>query len=63
MRCCKSHASRCLNNAGFESSERKRWTTHGSTKYLWDEATIAEKVDYTLNRQGQEMAVFPSPSV
>jgi REP element-mobilizing transposase RayT len=57
MRCCKAQASKCLNQAGFDDSERKRWTTHGSTKYLWDEATIAEKVDYTLNRQGEPMAI------
>src|SRR5260370_41128843 len=57
MRCCKSHASKFLNQAGFDSSERKRWTTHGSTKYLWDETTVANKVDCTLHRQGEPMAI------
>src|SRR4051794_38955632 len=37
MRACKAHASGCLTNAGFENRDRKRWTTHGSTKYLWHE--------------------------
>jgi REP element-mobilizing transposase RayT len=58
MRMCKSQASKRLNQAGWEDASRKRWTTHGSTVYLWDEATVADKVDYTLNRQGDPMAVY-----
>ena len=59
MRSCKSQASKWLNRAGFDNAERKRWTTHGSTKYLWTEESVAEKIDYTLNQQGQPMAIFP----
>jgi REP element-mobilizing transposase RayT len=58
MRMCKSQASKRLNQAGCERADRKRWTTHGSTVYLWDEAAVSEKRDYTLNRQGDLMAVF-----
>jgi REP element-mobilizing transposase RayT len=54
----KAAASRKLNKVGFENAERKRWTRHGSTLYLFDEAAVADKVDYTLNRQGRPMAVF-----
>ncbi len=59
MRSCKAHASQCLTKAGLENRERKRWTAHGSTIYLWNEANVADKVDYTLNRQGEPMARFP----
>ena len=63
MRACKANASKRLNRAGFENTERKRWTAHGSTKYLWNEQAIAETVDYTLNRQGEVMAIYPFPGL
>jgi len=59
MRSCKSHSSKCLNKAGFDTPDRKRWTVHGSTKYLWNEAAVAEKVEYVLNGQGTPMARYP----
>lgn len=52
----KARASRNLTRAGFDDAARKRWTRHGSTLHLFDEATIANKIDYTLNRQGAPMA-------
>jgi REP element-mobilizing transposase RayT len=58
MRMCKSQASKRLNQAGCENPDRKRWTTHGSTIYLWDEAAVADKVAYTLHGQGEAMAVY-----
>ncbi|MBA4064709.1 MAG: hypothetical protein C0501_13540 [Isosphaera sp.] len=62
MRACKATASRRLNEAGYDHPDRKRWTTHGSTKYLWREDAVAADVEYTLHRQGEPMAVFPDPS-
>jgi REP element-mobilizing transposase RayT len=58
MRSCKGHASKCLNKAGLDAADRKRWTTHGSTIYLWKAETVAQKVDYTFHGQGDPMAVF-----
>ena len=58
MRACKAHASKCLNQAGFEDSQRKRWTAHGSTRYLWKEEAVMEKVNYTLHQQGKVMAIY-----
>lgn len=63
MRMCKSRASKKLNDAGFDTPERKRWTTHGSTRYLWDETVVAEKVEYTLHGQGDPMSRFPDEHV
>ena len=54
----KAGASRALTRAGFDDSARKRWTRHGSTLHLFDEATVADKIDYTLNRQGAPMAFY-----
>lgn len=58
MRACKANASKRLTKAGFESADRKRWTEHGSTRYLWKEEAVAEKVHYTLHGQGDAMATF-----
>ena len=54
----KAQASRALTRAGFDDAARKRWTRHGSTLHLFDEATLADKIDYTLNRQGPPMAFY-----
>ena len=54
----KARASRALSKAGFADSTRRRWTRHGSTLYLHDQATVADKIDYTLNRQGAPMALY-----
>ncbi|MBX7103072.1 MAG: transposase [Gemmataceae bacterium] len=54
----KARASRNLNLAGFENNERKRWTLHGSTKYLFDRASLDARVHYTLYEQGLPMAVY-----
>ena len=54
----KARASRELTRAGFDDTSRKRWTRHGSTLHLFDETTVAEKIDYTLNRQGAPMAIY-----
>ena len=57
-RACKANASKRLNRAGFECRDRHRWTDGGSTKYLWREDAVEEKVAYTLHEQGEPMAVY-----
>jgi REP element-mobilizing transposase RayT len=54
----KGYASRGLNKAGFENSERKRWTRHGSNPYLWEPRDVEAAVHYVLHEQGEPMAVF-----
>jgi REP element-mobilizing transposase RayT len=51
----KAYASRRLTEAGFESKHTKRWSRHGSTKYLWREAYLRNALHYTLHRQGAPM--------
>ena len=58
----KARASRELTRAGFDDSTRKRWTRHGSTLHLFEEAAVADKIDYTLNRQGATMASYDGRS-
>jgi len=54
----KARASKELTAAGFENSDRKRWTRHGSTLHLFDETTVREKIAYALHEQGKPMAIF-----
>lgn len=53
----KARASRDLNQLCVDACP-KRWTRHGSTRYLFDEASVAAAVAYTLDEQGERMAVF-----
>jgi REP element-mobilizing transposase RayT len=54
----KSYASRCLNGAGVDEAGRKRWTRHGSTRWLWDRESIAAAIKYVVEDQGDPMAVY-----
>jgi len=60
LRACKANASKRLNRSGFENAERKRWTAHGSTRYLWSDEAVGQKVRYTLQEQGEVMGVAQS---
>jgi REP element-mobilizing transposase RayT len=55
----KAYASRALNMAGYDESDRKRWTRHGSTRYINDEGHLAAAVNYVLNKQGEPMERWP----
>jgi REP element-mobilizing transposase RayT len=55
----KTAASRRLNKAFPAERDRTRWTRHGSTRYLWTEEAVAEKVNYALEGQGEAMERFP----
>lgn len=58
MRASKANASKRLSQAGFEDRERKRWTAHGSTRYLWKQQCLEAAVHYTLRGQGDVMATY-----
>ncbi|MCB9475976.1 MAG: transposase [Deltaproteobacteria bacterium] len=54
---CKAYATRALHQAGVDR-DRKKWTRHGSTHYLWDAKAIDMAVSYVLAVQGEPMAVY-----
>ncbi len=58
MNALKSYASRALNQAGYENSERKRWTRHGSTRYIWKVEDLEKVIHYVLHEQGEAMSVY-----
>jgi REP element-mobilizing transposase RayT len=55
----KTAASRHLNRVFPAECNRTRWTRHGSTRYLWTEEAVAEKIQYVLHGQGEPMERFP----
>ena len=55
----KAYASRALNALGVDRDNRKRWTRHGSTRYVWKVDHLAAAVEYVLEKQGHPMARFP----
>ena len=54
----KAYASRALNEAGLGSRRRKRWSRHGSMRYLWERENVRDAVAYVLGGQGEPMAMF-----
>ncbi len=57
----KTYASRALNRAGLDEPTRKRWTRHGSTRYINDEGHLAAAINYVINRQGEKMETYEAP--
>ncbi len=60
MRIFKARATRGLRAAGLINEDREVWARHGSTRYLWSEEQVAEKIHYVLEEQGEPMARYPS---
>jgi len=52
----KAYATRALRkHANEQSTIKKYWTRHGSTRYLWTEESIASAMKYVENEQGEGM--------
>ena len=54
----KAYASRCLNRAGWDQPDRKRWARHGSTRWLWKQEHVSAAIRYVVDEQDDPMAVF-----
>jgi len=52
----KHYASWALNRQDGE--RRRRWTSHGSTRWLWEPDNVDRAIDYVLNQQGAPMAMY-----
>jgi len=57
----KAYASRALNRSGLDTPTRKRWTQHGSTRYLWNSDQVGSGIHYMVREQGEPMAVWENP--
>jgi REP element-mobilizing transposase RayT len=54
----KAYASRKLNQVGLDAPDRRRWSRHGSTRYLWKREEVETAVVYVADCQGNPMAVY-----
>ena len=53
----QAYATRKLR-AGLLPRDRKPWSRHGSTPYLWKERQGERAIDYVLNGQGDDLPSF-----
>lgn len=51
----KAWTTRRLRNAGIIKQGAQVWTHHGSTRYLWDEASLARATGYVCEHQGVDL--------
>ena len=51
----KAWATRRLREAGLAAPHQKIWTEHGSTRYLWDQASVAAAIAYVTDEQGGDL--------
>ena len=54
----KAYASRRLNLSGLDAPGRRRWSRHGSTRWLAADESVQEAIRYVVYGQGEPMAVF-----
>jgi len=58
----KKYASRALNRTVGEDPNQRRWTRHGSTRYLWKAESVGAAIHYVVREQGKPMAVWEKPN-
>lgn len=51
----KAWTTRRLREAGVVGPDVRVWTHHGSTRYLWDELSLANAIEYVRERQGVDL--------
>jgi REP element-mobilizing transposase RayT len=56
----KTYASRRLNRMALDRPDRKRWTRHGRTRWLWKPEHISAAIQYVVAEQGEAMSVLGS---
>lgn len=58
MNSFKAYATKALRAEGLLGADRKAWSRHGSTRYLWSDDHIAAAVEYVTSGQGGELPNF-----
>jgi len=54
----KAYATRTLSDAGLDGPGRRRWSRHGSTRYLWRRDQVEKAIAYLADAQGPPMALY-----
>ena len=51
----KANATREMRSDGCWSLDLTPWTDKGSERYLWNQKSVAEAIDYVTNQQGDDI--------
>ena len=54
----KANATRKMNEMGCWNRPYNPWADKGSTRYLWNEKSVARAIDYVLYGQGDDLPDF-----
>lgn len=54
----KAYCTRGFRRGSRENFRRHYWTHHGSTRYLWNETSLAAAIEYVVNGQGEKLACY-----
>jgi len=54
----KANATRMMRANRLWQNDRSPWSDKGSTRYLWNEQSVALAIDYVINGQGSELRDF-----
>ncbi len=54
----KAYVTRRLNRLKLDTPDRKRWTRHGSTRWLWNPENVSAAMQYVVADQGEAMSVL-----
>jgi len=54
----KANATRQMRQDNFWRHDYSPWAEKGSTRYLWNERSVARAIDYVLYGQGDELPGF-----
>jgi alanyl-tRNA synthetase len=59
----KSYATRRMIEKGLVSQGANVWSRHGSTRYLWDEESVAAAGRYVMEQQGPDLSGDPPGTI
>jgi REP element-mobilizing transposase RayT len=54
----KANATRQMRSAGLWRQAETPWAEKGSKRYLWNEKSIEQAIEYVLNGQGDDLPKF-----
>ena len=54
----KANATRQMRQDGCWRQDKSPWAEKGSKRYLWNERSVAQAIEYVLNGQGDELPDF-----
>ena len=54
----KANATRQMRQDGCWRQDQSPWAEKGSKRYLWNEHSVAQAIEYVLNGQGDELPAF-----